>query len=754
MQSIRISLVAVAAISLLVGAAARAQDREPIAFVGHGAFFDAQGKQVAPTPEFVARAQAFYRTQMYAALPKDRKAQFAAFQRKLAALADAGGQARLVIDQRALDWLAANVDAGSVDARVLGKIGALRYALEFQLADSSDPANYLERKGFRLDPSLSDKLDSPALKTSTGGGVHVLTATVNSGLQYINECVTANQGPLPPTIGVLDPAGTAGWKSLGFIPTANQFITGTPAELRVFTSPQGMCFSLPRYNDSSLSTVNLDGVICLSKVTSKVCFWDNQMSGTTFSFVAGSHIPIGVAASAVDPLMRYQAGGKEIENNPVAGVCTDCHAGRNPYIIHPEVGLTTSTGAATGTTMGSLDQPPLSLPTFSPARYDPLVAASWPQNGLSMSQALVPPVCGACHSATGPGGAFPHLSQELQGYCGSVLANAITRTMPPGAAGSQQNNPDVVALKNWCTTPASSGPANRGDPHLSTTASGKPISWDFQAAGEFVALRNSSTGFELQTRQTPVATASSVANGYTGLTSCVSINTAVALRVGKRRVTFQPPPGQALTRERLQLRVDGDVAAVPAGGLALGAGNKIVTTSGGGLDITTADGTHVVVSPTPWATQGLWYLDVEVLSSPAQEGTMAPILPDNWLPLAPGGSSFGPQPAAVADRHMLLNTKFADAWRVTKTTSMFDYGAGSDTDAFTDRNWPPAPGGRCTGPLTSGRPVAEGVSLKVAQRLCRVIKDQAARQTCVADVQATGETGFVKAYQQALATRR
>ena len=177
-------------------------------------------------------------------------------------------------------------------------------------------------------------------------------------------------------------------------------------------------------------------------------------------------------------------------------------------------------------------------------------------------------------------------------------------------------------------------------------------------------------------------------------------------------------------------------------------------TSTGGIDITIADGTHLVVSPNFWQPQGLWYLNVEVMNSPAREGTMAPILPGNWLPLAPGGGSFGPIPGAPTDRYTLLNKKFADAWRVSKTTSMFDYGPGSDTDKFTDRNWPPPPGGRCVGPLTTGRPVAEGVTRDVAQRLCSEIKDKEALQTCIADVQATGEKGFVKAYLQTLAARR
>src|SRR6185295_8178678 len=105
-------------------------------------------------------------------------------------------------------------------------------------------------------------------------------------------------------------------------------------------------------------------------------------------------------------------------------------------------------------------------------------------------------------------------------------------------------------------------------PHLTTT---NGINYDFQAGGEFTALRNSATLFELQTRQTPVTTTFVPgANAYTGLATCVSLNTAAALRLGKNRVTYQPPPGRGVIREGVQLRIDGKLVNLPVNGVYLG----------------------------------------------------------------------------------------------------------------------------------------------------------------------------------------
>jgi lysyl endopeptidase len=75
-----------------------------------------------------------------------------------------------------------------------------------------------------------------------------------------------------------------------------------------------------------------------------------------------------------------------------------------------------------------------------------------------------------------------------------------------------------------------------GDTHI-TAANG--VHYNFQGAGEFVSLRDPG-GDEIQTRQTAVSTTFIGEDPYDGLTTCVSLNTAVAARVGEHRVTYEP----------------------------------------------------------------------------------------------------------------------------------------------------------------------------------------------------------------------
>lgn len=712
--------------------AVRAQEQEPIAASGHGGFFGQDGRQIPLTLSFAAEAQSWYRNKMLSALPATKKDEFSVYEKRLRNGLNVEGQDALVLQHQALEWLLVNTTLVNLKLHSAGKLRALRSAMNWKLSEQDDLRIVDRREPFTLRPDVVKRLKSPLLKLSNGAQARSITA--NSGQAYIDECAAAGV-PIPPTINQMDPAGTAGWKSQGFIPQVDQFIVGTPAELRSYrsASPEGMCYALPRYTDGSLSTVMLDGVICMGKQSSKVCIWDNQwtVGGVIddFTFAAGELVPIGVPST---PGGKYQGGGKEIEFGPGL-VCTDCHAGENPFITHPKSNLAT---AGPPKLWESLFAPPESLPTMSVNRYDPLVAVTWPQNNLSQAGSTVPGVCRGCH-VKGGNGRFPHLSDQLPMYCSTVLTQAITRTMPPGSAGTEAAAANTFK-DAWCNGPPNASSADAGDPHISTI---NGVNYDFQAAGEFTVLRNEDTRFELQTRQSPVLTDFTPGvNPHTGLASCVSLNTAVALRVGKRRVTYQIPDQSTAGEQRPQLLVNGKPVKT-SGRINLGGGNFIKKiTSGGEVDIRLTDGTRVIVTPLFWALQNYWYMDVQVFNTSAREGVMGPIFAPEWLPRAPDGSDFGAIPASLADTHVLLNQKFADAWRVRSNTSLFDYASGTSSADFTDRNWPPESGKACTSTTVGGHtPRVKEPRPDLAQQACIGIRDEAIHANCIFDVTVMGD---------------
>lgn len=229
----------------------------------------------------------------------------------------------------------------------------------------------------------------------------------------------------------------------------------------------------------------------------------------------------------------------------------------------------------------------------------------------------------------------------------------------------------------------------------------------------------------------------------------MSLNTAAAVRVGKHRISYQP----SARSQRMILRINDEVVDLPRKGIDLGGGNRVANaSSGGGIEVFSSDGTRVIITPNYWSSQGYSYLNIEVLNTPAREGTMGHILSSNWLPLAPDGSTFGPAPASLNDRHILLNKKFADAWRVTDASSLFYYDAGTSTADFTNRNWPPKPGEECK-IEGSNQPQVKPMSPERAKALCRIIKDEVAFENCVFDATVMGDEGVAEAYQKTLKVR-
>jgi Divergent InlB B-repeat domain len=334
----------------------------------------------------------------------------------------------------------------------------------------------------------------------------------------------------------------------------------------------------------------------------------------------------------------------------------------------------------------------------------------------------------------------------------SYLYQRITATgedcpfglMPCG--GPALSKTDIETIRRWIVGPPSA-PFTVGDPHIRTVDG---LNYDFQSAGEFTLLRNEN--LEIQTRQTAISTDSPLPpDGHSGLSSCPSLNTAVAVRIGPHRITYQPNIKGEPDPRGMELRIDGKLVVFAGNELILPAGGRIVRTSApGGIQIEGLGGAVIVITPGWWDHYQVWYLNIDARNTRATEGIMGAVSRGGWLPALPDGSSLGPKPSNLHQRYLSLYGKFADAWRVNDKTTLFDYAPGMSTKEFTVATWPEESPKSCVAPKQPGgpidRPPLKPLPLEYAQKVCAGIPAKDRRANCVQDVQVTGEVGFAKTY--------
>lgn len=223
---------------------------------------------------------------------------------------------------------------------------------------------------------------------------------------------------------------------------------------------EGVCLALPRWGKADIydeETVAVFGMICMSN-EGETCFFDNdQFSKYQFTRKDGliqtpvdnqgyplpgfPLVPLGdpdprlpTDASFIDE--GWYIGGSALVGNE-QGVCTACHAGANPFVIHPD-------DAPFAKLLGDDN-----FEHFPDHRVWPTsqVDHRWPGNpgpltdpfdddDLKQGEAT----CTGCHRKNGTGGLFPNFMQNIEkpllddsndsvrsvagGYCRTILANA------------------------------------------------------------------------------------------------------------------------------------------------------------------------------------------------------------------------------------------------------------------------------------------------------------------------------------------
>lgn len=385
---------------------------DPILGLGHGAFFGPDGTTLIPDAEFIKSAQKYY----ILTLQKEPES------------SQAGAQVRKLIESLVddeilanalfIDWLIETVEPDNL-AHLTSVNNALRwyYVLNIQ-GDPVLPTGNEWSKGIKSE--IAQQLERE--------GLTVFLKTNASGEKYVEECREAGV-PVPQAMFSDEWAFQAIFD--------NEFISDTSqAELWLHTSesPPGVCLALPRYPGTgagSSDEAGLLGIICLGTQSSKACFFDNPQGR---AFRRNVEVPIS----------EFVGGSDLVANGQ--GICTDCHRGENPYVVHP------------------LKPAFAGLPSVLPlAWHDPLVVPSWPQNPgpINLLDVVASPGrCDDCHRV-GDAGRFPEVATPLfQSYCQVVLATAVgplpKRTMP--AVGDiSLFTAHIDALKAACQGQPSTG---------------------------------------------------------------------------------------------------------------------------------------------------------------------------------------------------------------------------------------------------------------------------------------------------------
>lgn len=189
--------------------------------------------------------------------------------------------------------------------------------------------------------------------------------------------------------------------------------------------------ALPRFAGSNISAL---GIICLGTESSNACFFD------------AANVPKDAKMDIEEFL-----GGADLVN----GVCTDCHAGENLYVVHPS-------------------EPLNMAPDNRPQDwYTPLIKPSWPQNPgpfTLLAQVPINPLppandasCLNCHKL-GQAGRFPDIlalnawKGGESDYCRVILKQAIGNTMPGPDTDYAKHVQAMLAFCGQSTPPSGEVP--------------------------------------------------------------------------------------------------------------------------------------------------------------------------------------------------------------------------------------------------------------------------------------------------------
>ncbi|MEO1538357.1 MAG: Calx-beta domain-containing protein [Pseudomonadota bacterium] len=271
------------------------------------------------------------------------------------------------------------------------------------------------------------------------------------------------------------------------------------------------------------------------------------------------------------------------------------------------------------------------------------------------------------------------------------------------ATGSIRNDDGVPPV-----IPSGATGSNFGDPHIVTLDG---LAYDFQAVGEFTLIEAvSGDALEVQVRFQPVDSS-----------EVASQTTAVATMLGGSRVVVDANGSSLVSVDGAGFDLSGAV-----GGASVGDGELYY--DGEAISLVYANGEQLRID----VFDGFLSTSVSIGAGRDVRGLLGNADGDASNDLALRDGTVLAQPVSFAD----LYGAFADDWRISDATSMFDYAAGQGTADFTDTSFPAA------GVTLDDFPVEV---VAAAEAVAAGIEDPALRDAAILDYLVSGNTDYIEA---------
>ncbi|MDB9540082.1 Calx-beta domain-containing protein [Anabaenopsis arnoldii] len=198
------------------------------------------------------------------------------------------------------------------------------------------------------------------------------------------------------------------------------------------------------------------------------------------------------------------------------------------------------------------------------------------------------------------------------------------------------------------------------DPHLDTLDG---LGYDFQAVGEFTLVKSTTDELEIQTRQQPW-----------GNSTSVSINTAIAIKLGDQRIAIYANQAEPLL-------INGTTVTLPNSAV-YAVGQNLITREGNQYRIITANNDLIQVK------HNGSFLNINLGLADNRQGKVVGLLGNfnnnrnDEFNLRDGTVIGG----SISNEQ--LYGDYGNSWRIVQGESLFDYAPGQDTNTFTDLTYP------------------------------------------------------------------